>query len=453
MSSGAPFLLSASEQYDGTNWLEFKTKIRAAAKQRGVLGYLDGTIPCPPSPAEVALAAAAAAALVQGTTKGSPTRPSTPTPSPTTFATAYWGSTTPTYDEWQQRDAWTQGLISLNVKNAIGLGIKLDGTAAETYASIASIKDAVSDLGCITAEAELNAIKYNDGSDMDEHVATLRTAWIKANGQGAGITDTKFRMVVLKSLPPTWLPFIGSLYAEPTSTGVIARISAHSKMILSIVPGAGASLKALSTSTSNSKLRNPHLKCTNCSKPGHELATCFQKGGGKEGQFPEWWRGKKVGSAAQTTASATTTHVAASAIASTNEDSFYAFSTQHATSVTARNADGSLKTFGDSAASDHYFAARADFHDYVEEARMGETATGEKFRILGRGTVRKVSVVNGKRINISFMNVLHAPDFTHNLVSIGRLDRGGYTVQFGGGKVSFLDQKGATIVASSARGM
>ncbi|KAF5328838.1 hypothetical protein D9619_011448 [Psilocybe cf. subviscida] len=452
MSSGAPFLLSASEQYDGTNWLEFKTKIRAAAKQRGVLGYLDGTIPCPPSPAEVALAAAAAAALAQGTTKGSPTRPSTPTPSPTTFATAYWGSTTPTYDEWQQRDAWTQGLISLNVKNAIGLGIKLDGTAAETYASIAVIKDAVSDLGCITAEAELNEIKYSDGSDMDEHIAALRTAWMKANGQGAGITDTKFRMVVLKSLPSTWLPFIGSLYTEVTSAGVIARVSAHSKMILSIIPASGTSLKALSTSSSNSKLRKPHLKCTNCGKAGHELTTCFQKGGSKEGQFPEWWRGKKVSGGTQTAASATTTHIAASAIASTNDDNFYAFSTQHANSATSRNRDGSLKTFGNSAASDHYFGARADFHDYVAEERVGETATGEKFRILGRGTVRKVSVVNGKRINISFMNVLHAPDFTHNLVSIGRLDRAGYTIQFAGGKVAVLDQKGVTVVEGPAAG-
>ncbi|KAF5329286.1 hypothetical protein D9619_009430 [Psilocybe cf. subviscida] len=381
MSAGAPFLLSASEQYDGSNWLEFKTKIRAAAKQRGVLGYLDGTIPCPPSPAAVAAAQAIAAAAAQaaGTTKPAPTGSTTPTITPTTtFATAYWGSLTPTHEEWQQHDAWTQGLISLNVKNAVGLGIKLDGTAAETYASIATIKDAVSDLGCITAEAELNEIKYSNGSDMDEHIAALRTAWVKANGQGANITDTKFRMVVLKSLPSTWLPFIGSLYAETTSAGVIARVSAHSKMIISLIPASGTSLKALSTSAGNSKLQNPHLKCTNCGKPGHELATCFQKGGGKEGQFPDWWRGKKVGGTAQMAASATTTHVAASAIVSTNDENFYAFSTQHTTSITARNPDGSLKTFGDSAASDHYFGARADFHDYVKDERVGETATGEK---------------------------------------------------------------------------
>ncbi|KAF5329287.1 hypothetical protein D9619_009431 [Psilocybe cf. subviscida] len=50
------------------------------------------------------------------------------------------------------------------------------------------------------------------------------------------------------------------------------------------------------------------------------------------------------------------------------------------------------------------------------------------------------------------MNVLHAPDFTHNLVSIGRLDRAGYTVQFGGGRVAFLNQKGDAIVEGPAVG-
>ncbi|KAF5319535.1 hypothetical protein D9619_008337 [Psilocybe cf. subviscida] len=446
MSSGAPFLLSASEQYDGTNWLEFKTRIRAAVKQRGVLGYLDGTIKCPAVPT------AASQTTMSSTPSSSPNTKTVPlTTAATTFATAYWGSLTPTYDKWQQRDAWTQGLISLNVKNPIGLGVKLDGTAAETYASIASIKDAVSDLGCITAEAELNAIKYTDGTDMEEHISALRSAWTKANGQNAGITDTKFRMVVLKSLPSTWLPFIGSLYAETTSAGVIARITAHSKMIFSIIPGAGESLKALSTTTGNQKqLRNPHLKCTNCQKNGHEQATCFQKGGGKEGQFPEWWRGKRPNATAASATSTPTPHIAASAIASTNEDNYYAFSTHH--TAFSERSDGKLNTFADSAASEHYFAKQSDFHEYIEEKREGETATGEKFRILGRGTVRKVAVLGDKRVNISFTNVLHAPDFTHNLVSIGRLDRMGYTVKFGGGKVSFIDQKGNTIVEGPASG-
>ncbi|KAF9537756.1 hypothetical protein CPC08DRAFT_605522, partial [Agrocybe pediades] len=110
-TSSSPFLLPSAEQYDGSNWIEFKAKIRAAAKQRGVLGYLDGTIKQPdPEHADY--------------------KPR--------VATSYWGSSLPTPEEWEQRDAWAQGLITLNVKNAIGLGVALDGSAAETYRSIAS---------------------------------------------------------------------------------------------------------------------------------------------------------------------------------------------------------------------------------------------------------------------------------------------------------------------------
>jgi len=165
------------------------------AKQRGVLGYLDGKISRPDPKDSLAIAR-------------------TPT--------AYWGSLSPTLDEWEQHDAWTQGLITLNVKNAIGLGVLLKGTAAETDKSIASVKDAVTDIGCITVENELNALKFSEGTDMQEHIIKMRSTWEKANAQGAGITDAKFRMILLRSMPQSSLPFVGSLHMEDTSTKVIA---------------------------------------------------------------------------------------------------------------------------------------------------------------------------------------------------------------------------------------
>jgi hypothetical protein len=35
------------------------------------------------------------------------------------------------------------------------------------------------------------------------------------------------------------------------------------------------------------------IKCSNCTGMGHLAADCFRKGGGKEGQYPSWWKGKK----------------------------------------------------------------------------------------------------------------------------------------------------------------
>ncbi|KAF8171154.1 hypothetical protein BJ912DRAFT_819832, partial [Pholiota molesta] len=108
-SSAAPFILPADEQYDGSNWYTFKERICAVAEQRGTLDYLNGKIACPSPPAA-----------------------ETPAPAPTT----YWGDDKPSYNEWRQRNNWTKGLITLNVKNAVGLGVKTDGTAAEAYSSI-----------------------------------------------------------------------------------------------------------------------------------------------------------------------------------------------------------------------------------------------------------------------------------------------------------------------------
>ncbi|KAF9259277.1 hypothetical protein L218DRAFT_1003935 [Marasmius fiardii PR-910] len=44
------------------------------------------------------------------------------------------------------------------------------------------------------------------------------------------------------------------------------------------------------------------LKCSNCTRVGHSVENCFHPGGGKEGQFPEWYFKKKVESSGSTTA-------------------------------------------------------------------------------------------------------------------------------------------------------
>jgi len=43
-------------------------------------------------------------------------------------------------------------------------------------------------------------------------------------------------------------------------------------------------------------LDKQHLKCSNqsCRKVGHLIADCFQAGGGKAGQYPHWWKGKRI---------------------------------------------------------------------------------------------------------------------------------------------------------------
>ncbi|KAG6875857.1 hypothetical protein C0992_002033 [Termitomyces sp. T32_za158] len=167
MSNPTLFILPTEEKFDGSNWTAFKTTITEAACGRGLLDYLEGKIKDP-------------------TVKKEGDESASPIP---TIATTWWGAENPTAEEWRQRGTYARSMIILNVINPIGAGLKLDGTAAEAWTSLMTLHDAKSDLGLLQAEKELNSIKYRDGSNIKVHFRALRTAWAKANVQGAGIDD------------------------------------------------------------------------------------------------------------------------------------------------------------------------------------------------------------------------------------------------------------------------
>src|SRR5277367_4319771 len=136
MSQPGNFIMTTEEKFDGSNWTEWKETIIAAVKSRSVMGYLEGSIVRPPTPSE----------------SSDPTN----VPLPMT-PTVYWGLKNPTQDEWEQRNAYAQGLISLNVKNPVGHGVNLDGTAADSWRSLTEIQDKVSDIGRLAAGNSLRS--------------------------------------------------------------------------------------------------------------------------------------------------------------------------------------------------------------------------------------------------------------------------------------------------------
>ncbi|KAJ7181752.1 hypothetical protein C8R43DRAFT_840647, partial [Mycena crocata] len=113
-SAGVPSVLPDGEKFEGTGFKGWELKFVALAKARGLGGYIDGTIPCPPAPAA-------------GDTPHTTVLP----PEPTSLY-----SSTPSHEEWKHRDAMATALIVLNIKNPIGLGLKSDGTAAAAMQSL-----------------------------------------------------------------------------------------------------------------------------------------------------------------------------------------------------------------------------------------------------------------------------------------------------------------------------
>lgn len=115
-------------------------------------------------------------------------------------------------------------------------------------------------------------------------------------------------------------------------------------------------------------------------------------------------------------------------------------------------------TYIDSGASDHCFINRADFgSDYVafNALREGQSASkGAKFRILGQGSIMKVVESPGlnARTMLKFNSVLHTPDLTANLISVGRFDITGFSVNFGSGRATFVDPDGVNFMAGERSG-
>ncbi|KAJ3780636.1 hypothetical protein GGU10DRAFT_233413, partial [Lentinula aff. detonsa] len=109
-------------------------------------------------------------------------------------------------------------------------------------------------------------------------------------------------------------------------------------------------------SASANAVKFPEKKCTNCQQVGHIAEECFRWGGGKEGQFPAWWKGKKDTTIGNASANATATSEENTPdVAELTQ--FYGLA---ATSLERTGDD----IYADTGASDHFFRNREDFITY-----------------------------------------------------------------------------------------
>jgi len=268
---------SKNDKFDGTNWLSWYRLVHTAAVSRGVFGYLDGSI----------------------------TQPSTPPQTETPPAETPWDSEIPSFKKWKACNTWTLDLLLFNTKNPAGLGINIDGTAADAWTSYINTYEKAYNMARLNMEQILQNTTYSDHIDFTDFIINMQTKWSDARVLGSKITDEDFKDIIISSLPESWSSATAPLYdSNMTSTNAIAHLQIwYTKSHRNRLTNSNQNIMALQTSTTRQGSRS-QLVCANpnCHHCGHTIEMYYWPGGGKEGQFPPSFgkRGRFRGSAANT---------------------------------------------------------------------------------------------------------------------------------------------------------
>jgi len=248
-------------------------------------------------------------------------------------------STTPTLLEYELHENVALSSVLINITDLSGSGIDASGT---TKAHIAwkFLEDQygrTSDRARNMREEKLSRFKMAEGAIVvgaGGHIEKMRTLWKLANDTGANIDNQCFITKLLNSFPESWDPVINNMYNEKDLNTVIMNLTTHAEQLTiregktkdeNSPPVTVDTVKALEATilTLQAEMRsfkpynqcergttNPnkaHLICSNslCGKIGHLIEDCFGQGGGKAGQYPPWYKGKRITRSANMATSST----------------------------------------------------------------------------------------------------------------------------------------------------
>jgi hypothetical protein len=140
----------------------------------------------------------------------------------------------PNVDEWHFRDQLARGHFTLNCTDIAALGVKTTGTAKEAWDSIQTEWGQSTDMRRSHAQELLNTTRYNEGTDIQDHIKSIRTRKAAVDNLSETVmTDETWRGIIIRSILPTakWLPVIPSLYSHKSSADVISSLLAHGMIL------------------------------------------------------------------------------------------------------------------------------------------------------------------------------------------------------------------------------
>jgi len=120
-----------------------------------------------------------------------------------------------------------------NIRNPIGLGANVLGTAEVLWRSLTNLYDRLSEIAKLHAEEKLRSLQFCDRDDFSTHITQFRLFWQKVNAIGGSISNASFCTIILGSLPASWDSIVTTLYTTTSSADALIQLDVHWSQISS----------------------------------------------------------------------------------------------------------------------------------------------------------------------------------------------------------------------------
>ena len=307
-------------------------------------------------------------------------------------------------EKWEESDAQALSTILMNITPDAQAG--LDCTLAETAWN--ELLDRYSQADPIVknlAHTQLLSKQFIEGGTetITTHLAELQKLREKCGGLGLNILDSQFTGIITLSMPlPSWDPVIGALGGMLDPKIIISHISTE----WSRRQGLGVSTDKKSNNVVFQTGTRPSIKCNNCDKAGHTKTRCWAKDSGQEGQYPEWYKGKKDPKTSNTVKAVSDTQIG------------WAYGTRSIMDV----------WYADSAATVHVSPNHDDFTTYhkFKKSRAIKAFKSNEVEAIGEGDIFADVHYDSKTTRIQLTRVMHVPRANGKILSLKVLDQKGF---------------------------
>jgi hypothetical protein len=387
---------------DGSNWVTYRDRMMWTLRSRGLLEHLTNTT-------------VTATYQAIGTVK----------------------NMTPEI-RWDYDEGVAMQIITASIPNSVFTSIKGKANTQEVWDALKALYEGRTVMILVNLSQQLQNTRCGEEDNVREHIDKLANLREQIAAMGKSVPENEYASILMGSLPTSYAGMLGSIAASAEMSGVAVSPAVVIKLARDEydrrnLQSDKAQDEAFAADSQSHKKKpkkgkGRSVQCDNCHKIGHTKDQCWAKGGGNEGGGPK--RKDKRNDDKSTAAVAEEPEIEAWAAIDECEN---VDAVPRVPIVAAELFAGPSELY-DSGASRHMSPYRKQFVTYEEIiARPITAANNEVFHAIGMGDLA-IQVPNGETSNtVLLRDVLHAPDMSLTVVSIGRIIKAGYIVEFADG--------------------